>query len=81
MDSPPEDIEEQIASLLHEWWKEHWRNQRTGASLTVNGYLLLNKRTVDKSLAKASEDYSNLPQDEKDKLLAVASKIINLFNT
>jgi hypothetical protein len=81
MDSSPEDLKEQIASLLHERWVKWWRAQRRGAAKTVNGYLLLDKKIVDKSQAKATKDYSKLSQEEKDELLEVASKVIELLNT
>jgi hypothetical protein len=81
MDSPPEDLKEQIASLLHDQWVEWWRTQRCGASKTINGYLLLDKKIVDKSEAKVTREYSKLPQKEKDKLLEVAVKVMELFDT
>tara|TARA_R110002020_G_scaffold49875_2_gene141573 strand:+ start:143 stop:388 length:246 start_codon:yes stop_codon:yes gene_type:complete len=80
MNSSSEDTKEQIASLLHDWWVKWWRTQRKGASKTINGYLLLDKKIVDKSQAKATKDYPTLSQEEKDELLEVASKVLELLN-
>ena len=80
MQSPEEELKEEIASLFHEWWREKWKEHRRGASKTINGYLLLDKRVVEKLEPLTTQDYSGLSEEEKEKLLEVADKVVRLVN-
>ncbi len=80
MQSLEEELKEEIASLLHEWWQNKWKEQRRGASRTINGYLLLDKRVVERLEPLTRKEYSRLAEEEKEKLLEVADKIVRLFN-
>ncbi len=80
MESSSEEVKQQIAELLHEWWKEKWKDQRRGGSKTVHGYLLLDRRVVERLEPLTTTDYAALSEEEKEKLLEVADKVMRLVN-